>query len=134
MERTYEGPAIDVSWQDIKDRPFKGKGETVDVTPDESGSVTTEGVEGVFGPSEDAKRAHELLPAFREMGTDELRKFAMEYLNEGGDKARALAAIFALAIRSGRYEEFIHWLEKYESGDIDSKTFGESAAYIIAEA
>lgn len=42
--REYEGPPRDYSWQDIKDRPYKGKGDTVDVIDDtESGSSTVEG-------------------------------------------------------------------------------------------
>lgn len=46
VERTYDGPdsGIDLSGQHITESPvWGGDGETVDVTPDDSGEVTTVG-------------------------------------------------------------------------------------------
>lgn len=31
VEHTYSGPAIDLTWQDFEDRPYRGRGETVEV-------------------------------------------------------------------------------------------------------
>lgn len=55
-ERTYDGPdsGIDLSGQHITESPVWGSdGETVDVTPDESGEVTTTGVPEISDETDD---------------------------------------------------------------------------------
>lgn len=43
--RSYSGPAVDGTVQHLSEAPhWQGDGETVDVTPDEPGQITTEGV------------------------------------------------------------------------------------------
>lgn len=37
-DREYQGDPLDMSWQDIQDRPFKGKGKTVSVIDGNDGS------------------------------------------------------------------------------------------------
>lgn len=44
VKREFQGDPLDMSWQSIKDRPYKGKGETVYATdPDPSGEMSVEG-------------------------------------------------------------------------------------------
>jgi len=56
-KRDYDGKPLDQTWQDLKDRPYKGKGKTVDATDSEDlGRVSTAGVsEAVRKISQDSK-------------------------------------------------------------------------------
>lgn len=44
MKREYDGSPLDMTWQDIKDRPYKGEGETIYATSKgNKGTETTVG-------------------------------------------------------------------------------------------
>lgn len=48
-KREYDGDPLDQTWQDIKDRPYKGPGETVAATEPETGRERTEGIDSALG-------------------------------------------------------------------------------------
>lgn len=136
MKREYDGSPIDATWQDIQDRPYKGSGETVDVTPGESGRETTEGTDELFGPTP-GERAKELLPAFRKLPNDELWTFLEERV-EGDDvtddeRTRSTAALMVLMERSDSDIDVFAMVKKYTAGDISGGTLGEVLASALPE-
>lgn len=128
-KRNFDGDPLDLSWQDLKDRPYKGRGETVDATPEDSGRITTEGTDEVFGLSGTAKRAKELIPAFRMIeDNDELWSFIESHVSSGegvDDKPQAIAATIVLMERSDDDANIFDWLRKYQDGKLSGEAFAE---------
>jgi len=115
--RDYSGPSIDVSWQDLKDRPYKGKGETVGDTKDsKEGSVTIEGLDNL--PTESDKRRRELIDAFRFVPEEPLLELAK---NQDGDIQ--LVALYELLKRRGWLDELLEFKELWDGDVMWAKQF-----------
>jgi hypothetical protein len=110
--RDYTGPSIDVSWQDLKDRPYKGEGKTVgDTKETEGGSVTVEGLDSL--PTETDKRRMELVDAFRFVPDEPLLEVAR---NHDGDIE--LIALYELIRREGWVDELVEFVDVW-NGDTE---------------
>lgn len=79
-DRSYEGDPLDHTWQDLKDRPYKGSGETISATDKEDkGSESTTGVPSLDAP-ESVERHKEALITLAKHGQTDLAKDAKDLL------------------------------------------------------
>lgn len=83
----YTGDPLDQTWQDIKERPFKGRGETVDATDKEdSGKMRSEGVESALKRLSQDKKFDDI-----DSWIDTMRNWKFEWRQElAGDESLPL--------------------------------------------
>jgi len=105
MARKYDGPALDISWQDITERPYKGRGETVaGTTDDELGEIQTTGVPDILIDDGDVGWA-KAIKELRALSHDTLMEIGREM-----DGETATAAIYVLLEREGVAGEVLDWV------------------------